>query len=322
MSKSLKSIYIIVAILLITLFFTIIIIFKNNNNYENDENNNTANEIEINELESINITEEEGVETDSSQTPFQVTNGAHFYTVQECINKYITSMKELKKQDTEENRESLYKKLTDNYIKENNITLDNVKNISIREDSAFVGVIKMLQLNINENHITRYAVRTLFFDSNYKIYYFNFIVYLDYGNSTFAIEPVGGDNADLSKIDLATEIEDIDANDYNQYQYNVMTKSSIVSRYVGFFKTLCYSSPDIAYSYLSDDFKAKQYPSVDGFKKFLANNQEKIKYMQVMNCEDITNQEDSTRYICSNVGGGYITIYENAIMDFKIELNI
>ena len=174
MSKSLKLIYIIAAVLLITLFFIIIIIFKNNYNYENNEDNNTANEIGINELESINITEEEVVETDSSQTPFQVINGAHFYTVQECINKYITSMKELKKQDTEENRESLYKKLTNNYIKENNITLDNVKNISIREDSAFVGAIKMLQLNINENHITRYAVRTLFFDSNYKIYYFIF----------------------------------------------------------------------------------------------------------------------------------------------------
>ena len=322
MKKSLKSIYIIVAVLLIILFFIIIIILKNNNNYENNENSNVVNKITVNKQQDINITEDEEVENNLSETPFQVTNGAHFYTVQECINQYVTSLKNLKKQDTEENRESLYKKLSDNYIRKNNITLDNAGSISIREDSTFVGAIKMLQLNVNENHITRYAVKTMFFDSSHKVYYFNFIVYLDYGNLTFAVEPVNGDNIDLSKIDLTTEIEDIDANDYNQYQYNVMAKSGIVSKYVSFFKILCYNLPDIAYEYLSDDFKTKQYPNVEEFKKFLANNQDKLKYMQVMSCEDITNQEDSTRYICSNVGGGYITIYENSIMDFKIELNI
>lgn len=325
-----QTIRIIVCILIIILIalLSVIEIYRVNNrknqntieeNTNNDFNTSTTNAIDDSEKATG---EEEEDETIFSKEPFKVTNGAYFYTVENCIREYIESIKNLQKEDSEKNRENIYDKLSKDYIEKNKITVDNVNGITIKDDCYLVGAVEMYQLNIIKNYVMRYSARTLFLDNSNKTYYFNFIVYLDYANLTFAIEPISENNTELSKIDLRSEIEDIDANDYNQYKYNVMTKSDIMSKYIKFFKTLCYNVPDIAYTYLSDEYKLKNYPNVESFKNFIINNQDKIKYLQVMSCDDITRQVDNTRYICSNIGGGYITIYEKSIMNFNIELNI
>ena len=43
--------------------------------------------------------------------------------------------------------------------------------------------------------------------------------------------------------------------------------------------------------------------------------------MQVLRCDNVTEQEEDTIYICSNISGGYLTIDERSIMDFKISLS-
>ena len=333
MIKTQKNITVTIVVLVIVLIIILIALYMTgmkNNEEDNDVTSNSNNNTEQNTQSSSNAfkengevnEEEEPVETIFSNEPFKVTNGAYFYTVENCIREYIDGIKKLQKEDNEENRQNLYGKLSENYVNKNNITLDNINNINIKDDSYLAGAVEMLQLNVIKNYIMRFSVKTLFLDGNNKMYNFNFIVYLDYANLTYAIEPVSGNNIELSKINLKSEIEDIDANDYNHYSYNVMTKDDIISKYIKFFKTLCYNVPEVAYSYLSDDCKVKTYPTVETFRNFVSNNQDKIKYLQIMSCDSMTKQDSETKYICSNVGGGYFTIYENTIMDFKIELNI
>ena len=328
MKKNQKAIMIAIGVLFVVLTVILIIIYEADvRSRENKiELDNTIEENISTDSNAFNddgeINEEEEQEDIVDNETFKVTNGAYFYTVENCIREYIDNVKKLQKEDSEINRNNLYNKLSKNYIEKNNITLDNVKNINIKDDCYLVGAVEMLQLNIIDNYVMRYSTKTLFLDSNNKTYYFDFIVYLDYANLSFAIEPIGGKDIDLSKINLKTEIEYIEANDYNKYSYDVVTKEDIISNYIEFFKTLCYKVPDIAYMYLNDDCKSSKYPSLEVFKNTILNNESKIKYLQLMVCNDIIEQENNTKYICSSVGGGDIVIYENSIMDFEIELNI
>ena len=326
MKKSLKPIFVLVIILLVLLFTVIVAIITNRTKEQNNnQDTNSSNDSLVNEnkngIDNSVITEdEEATEVNFSETPFCVTNAAYFYTVEDCINEYINGIKKLQKEDTEENRKNVYNKLSSSYTSENNITLDNVSNIGIKEGSYFAGIIRMFQLNVSNNYVMRYAARTMFLDNDDKVHYFDFIVYLDYANLSFAVEPISENNDDLSKVNLKKKIENIDENDYNKYSYKVIAKNDLASKYVSFFKALCYQAPEIAYNYLSEDYK--ESVTLERFKNTISNNPDSIKYMHVMSCDSMTEDNGETKYICTNVGGGYITIYEKNIMNFKISLSV
>ena len=116
------------------------------------------------------------------------------------------------------------------------------------------------------------------------------------------------------------DVRFVNENDYNKYSYKVIAKNDLASKYVSFFKALCYQAPEIAYNYLSEDYK--ESVTLERFKNTISNNPDSIKYMQVMSCDSMTEDNGETKYICTNVGGGYITIYEKNIMNFKISLSV
>ena len=323
MDKSLKLIFIVMLVLLAMLFLILARIFYGSGNTRKTTNNNIiSNNIENTTENSIENTNNEKEEQNNEfEEKIPVVNGAYFYTVENCINEYVSSIKLLQNNNSEENKKGVYGKLSNSYIKQNNINIDNVENIKIKSDCYLLGAINMIQQNKSNNYVIRYAVRTIFSDNSKNIYYFNFIVYLDYANLTFAIEPAGENETDLSKIELRADIDYIDENDYNKYSCNVIAQDGILENYVSFFRKLCYNSPEIAYSYLSDECKKNKYPTIDSFRHFLSNNNDKIKYMQVLRCDNVTEQEEDTIYICSNISGGYLTIDERSIMDFKISLS-
>lgn len=124
-----------------------------------------------------------------------VTNYSNFYTVDSCLYRTITYIA------TKDNQ-SLLSVISSNYKKENSIDANNVLNVfsEVEEDSTFVSR-KMYYEKIN-NSITKYYVYghieknqimddEIIIKHEYKEQYF--IVYLDFTNKTFAIEPYNGE---------------------------------------------------------------------------------------------------------------------------------
>ena len=87
----------------------------------------------------------------------------------------------------------------------------------------FVKVDKMLQYMIKDNNIMRFFVSEVYKNSEQKVYYYNYIVYLDYINLTYSIEPTNKESKEISKDDLSTNINEINLNDDNKYMYKVKT---------------------------------------------------------------------------------------------------
>lgn len=131
-----------------------------------------------------------------------VTNYSDFYTVDGCINRFVTA---LSSKDTD----SLLKQLTRTYKKENNIDKNNVVNVLGNIEATSFNTEAMYYEIVNDNVNKYYVKGTLIketLDDNMNInkqelsiYYL--IVYLDNKKDTFSVEPYDGKNFIEGDID-------------------------------------------------------------------------------------------------------------------------
>ena len=106
--------------------------------------------------EDTNVIQKETITSGKEKVNFNdmepVKSAIAFFTVQNCINKYIGYV-------TEENADGIYKVLDKDFIQENNITKDNVVNkIPKLEEEVEFSAEQMYMEEINENQIKYYAV--------------------------------------------------------------------------------------------------------------------------------------------------------------------
>ena len=143
----------------------------------------------------INLLKNETIEETKKEELAIVKNYSNFYTVNSCLYRTITyaSSKE---------SDNLLLLLTDEYVKKNKITKENVLTLfqNVNENSTFVS--EKMYYSLLDDSITKYYVKG-YIQSNviYQDEKLNkssenpvyFIVYLDSFNNIFSIEPYNGE---------------------------------------------------------------------------------------------------------------------------------
>lgn len=208
------------------------IINQKENEDEDASNSNTITEANKNEFNEDGKIEEDGEmeEVVYYDTPQKVTNKTYFYTVKNCVKNYLIDIQSLKDEDEDLEKISYYQKvkkvydqLNKGYIKENGITLNNVtKYIDIENSDPDINVIDMLELVVKDNQVIRFALRAKTLNSQGNEIYLNFIVYMDYLNLIYAIEPIDNDIIDLTEVNLNRDIDEVPKNENNKYTYEVV----------------------------------------------------------------------------------------------------
>lgn len=119
-----------------------------------------------------------------------VTSSSKFYTVSNCVSRYISYL-------NADDSDSIYLLLDSSYKKKNNISIDNVlDNIGRFDNNYSFQATKMFQEDLNSN-ITKYyvkgylSVEDIDSSTNRSDYYL--IVLLDTKNSTYSIIPYDGE---------------------------------------------------------------------------------------------------------------------------------
>lgn len=299
---------VIVLLIIMALVLTIVEVNKNdekniyrnandsiaNNNVDNNNNiilsDKDLSDININSENSTltNITEDEGLEAIEYNKILNVKNQTYFYTVQNCIKIFVENNDEYKKQ-----------------IKENH-------NIS------FIGCDKMVQLQIEKNQVIRYGARVLF-SVNQKPIYVTFIVYLDYINLTYSVEHFSGDFNEIKTENLNKDINSIKENEYNKYTYEVINSDDLIDKYFDMFGYLETNMPDIAYEYLDETCKEKNFGTLEEFKNYITNNEKVIRNIKIKEYKMIDN-DNYIQYVCTDDKNNTYKISEFAIMQFKITI--
>lgn len=290
MEKSIKKIIIAIFIFIIIIISLILIILKLNNNNNTEINN----EIDLPEGEVIDYNAEELK---------KVTEKIDYYTVNTCINSYITALNgnssiyiiggEIEKSLQKGN---IYNMLSEEYIDKNNITESNVlSKVKILNGSYYFVPVKMRVLereNVNK-FVTYGIIKTI---DNQYIQDMYIIVALDQKNKTFSIEPIDSQVDNIDDIKIINENELIQNNGYNGYRNQVINYEYLSTEYFSMYKSLMLTRLDIAYDLLEDKYKEKRFGSLQDFENYVEDNKEQISKIRIEQYL-VNNYEEYIEYV-------------------------
>ena len=174
--------------------------------------------------------EQEGLRDDFyTESPIEVTSPIYLATVKNIIQTFLNDLSSMSKKSylnrtdiysisNSDLRKKAYDRLSVDFINENEIDINNISTKMHLSYSSFtININKMLQYIIRDNQVMRFAVSLNIEDEEKGSKANNFIVYLDYENRTFEIEPAG--SGDINNIKLDSNISKINKNINNTYSY-------------------------------------------------------------------------------------------------------
>ena len=298
--KQKKKVIIIIIVLLI-IFTVTVLLLVNNSDDDNNETpgTNTNTNIDNSSIEDIRINTLEDEDS--------------FFTLQRIINNYYDIIRS-------NDAERLYNVLVENYIYNNNITLNNVLSIldNSYEDTSYIA--KDIQYIEGEN-ITYYIINGYLLNQiivTEELQYnsdVNFMVIIK--NNTYAIYP-------LQDVDINEFLERYDfKNDENINFANTYTNVFVVvenklTTYINEFLTLMFVDSQRAYNMLSDESK-DLYGSLDNFNQRLYNIYQSIS--PVVFSYYVNELDDYVEYDIIDNNTNRITIYEYNTMNYSINID-
>ncbi len=260
----------------------------------------------------------------------RVNNKTIFYTIENCINNYLSycNVKELERDGSfyldeavggEDMLEYAYDVLDKNFIRENSINEENIKDkIKIyNEDVAF----KAKKMNeITGQYIKMYAVYGEILDENNNILenvYFR--VYIDEEKGTFSIEPLDSYNS-IDEIGLTNSSERIEENENNSFEYIRLSDSDLLQKYLEDYKMLINSDIEEAYNLLEEAYRNVKFPTLEDFKQYINVNKDEI-LNSVISRYSVSEGDNYNQYICLDRNEKYFIFNEKCTMDYTIMLD-
>lgn len=296
MEKVIKYSIIILSLIILSIF---ILIFIFNKVYNKDENIDCEENIDSASFEIV-----------SDTSISKVTVDDVFYNVKNCVQNYIDYI-------NDENYEAIYKILDKNYIDENNITIENLKeNITKLEVNKFIAS----EINGKEENIdiSIYFVYGKLVNDEYTVEEEKaFTVIIDNSQSVFAIIPRSLENENYYEYNFNIEYDVQD--NYNEYIYEVFTEDKILLEYFNYYKELAVNKPEEAFLLLDEEYKNKRfYDSEEKYIEYLNNINLKNTYLDKYMCDVYDDYKD---YVCIDSNGIYYIFKETAPMEFDLKLD-
>ncbi len=116
-------------------------------------------------------------------------------------------------------RKKVYDRLSKEFIEKNSIDTENIsKKLYIDYFESNIVIENMTQLFIEDNNIARFSAKVSIEGEEGKKNYI-YIVYLDYENFSYAIEPIDNSITDITTVKLDSKINEIEKNKNNLYTY-------------------------------------------------------------------------------------------------------
>ena len=300
--KKIIIVLLIIMVIIITLLFVILL------------GNKKINIEEPEEPEKVYV---EGAE--ESHIPKQlekVTSNNEYYTVLDCMQKYVQYIANATTSNSVQDKEILINILDKNYINDNGVSLSNVLNYVTKKADVNTFTIIDIRQYRNER-ITTYSVYGQIV-KNTKQY---FIIYIDNFNNTYSIEPLLNKQINnIGQIDISRDIDVIEANNNNKVEWVTLGDVNMCRRYLINYKGKLKNNVDEAYNLLDTEYAKKRFGSLDNFKKYLASIKSDIEAITLDKYES-KYYDDYTEYICQDKNG-YIYIFKvTAVMEYTVILD-
>ena len=221
-----------------------------------------------------------------------------------------------------------YKQNGLNYI--NNMLANNYKVKYSADDNYIYNMLKNYSgksYNITDMYVVEDSayINTYFVYGNYDSTEFNYIVILDKYNYTFEIylnnyfSEKGYSKKDISSM-KTLNIEKIEKNNYNGFEYKSINEEQIAKQYYEDFLNKMKNNSEAAYNLLDNEYKEKRFGDVNSFKQYVQNiintNMERklVSY-------SVTKYGNYTEYVCQDNFGNNFIFKATGVMNYTVILD-
>lgn len=258
-----------------------------------------------------------------------------YFDILTCANKYLNIIYtidskyyianengENDKQKAEEYfRKSVYNVLSSQYIKNNGITVENIKNKIklLNKNTTFVPLEAKLLKN---GDVSSFLVHGLAESiSDFKVIdEIFFIINIDAAYELFSIEPIYGTYKSINEINVTSSENTIEENENNAFTRKGISYENNAKEYMNIYKRLILGSPEIMYNKLNSEYKEKRFKSLDNFKKYVEENKQDI--METIIQEYLVNTNIGyTQYVLKDQYGKIYIFNEKSILNYEIMLD-
>lgn len=316
-----------VLIIFFVLLFVFMIIVVSMLYYINKKNNNSIPEGASNPLDTYGDNFNGGIDYQS------------YFDVKACMKKYINCIdtdyskyisydendNEIMTVDENALKQRSYNVLSKKFIKENNITLENIyeKIETVKDSPIFVPVeITLIQDN---NYVKSFLVYGLI-ESQYNYSLINkiyAIVNIDFNNAAFSIEPISGNYLNVNEIKIEKFDELVNNNKDNSFASVFIEEEDIPKEYFDLCNQLAIGAPEELYELLDEKYKSEKFENINEFKEYINKNKSKIIRARLSAYQKENNEQNNTvRYICVDQHDNYYVInQEETLQNYTVMLD-
>lgn len=223
--------------------------------------------------------------------------------------------------DESEIKQNIYNLLSQKYIEEKSITIDNLyENIkTINSPELFVPLEISL---IQDEKIKSFAVHGITEKQNnfQKIDDVFFIVNIDMSTSLFSIEPIYEKYNSIEEIKMRNFDTNIKENNENKIIQTVSNYEESVKEYIDLYKRLALGAPEQMYNLLDEEYRNTKFRSVENFKNYIAKNKQKIIGIKAEKYQ-ATKNDEYTQFVCIDQNENYYIFREYAVLNYKVILD-
>lgn len=257
-------------------------------------------------------------------TELQSINDINMYAIIEnIVNSYIDY-------NSNNENEKIISMIDDKYIKDNNITTDNVKDkIEEIKGSPLVLINNITQQNISNNktiyNISYDLVKDKSLEENDGLRYESFYntneettteencrinINIDSEQQIFSIVPGKMEQSDFS----------IKKNEYNTYKYIVLNSQKQAEMYIQNFENNLRYKIKESYNKLDEEYKKKRFGSLEKYQQYMNENEKYFLNFELNKYKE-ENNDNYTEYICIDQYGNYYIFKDKGVMDYTVMLD-
>ena len=256
-----------------------------------------------------------------------------YFAVERCINKYNDNIKELYPDDniyyTEiddefkiENAKSLYHMLSEESIKDLEITKENIYT-KVKGGEMHISALYVKEL---ENNISEYIVfGKLKAYADNKLYDYGYIINVDFNNMSFEIYPyeymVKNNYTSIEKLeDFKETTESIKKYSDNTISLKNVSDEEMIEKYFSIFKYMLMNDKQELYSVLDEEYRDNRFNNENEFLSYVTDNYNRL-ISSVLTNYNIEQKGDIKYYIIQDQYGNYYIFEETDLMQYKILLD-
>lgn len=259
-----------------------------------------------------------------------------FYDINACMKKYLNTinMKSPQYGGYDENnnyvitveeteiKQKIYDLLSQKYVNENNVTVENVYSYVKTLDKSTV-YVPLESTLLENNNMKSFIIHGLIQDAdNYSIIDEIFaVVNINIEESCFSIDPVNEKYNSITEIKIEDFEDNITPNKDNKFTTQYISSEDIPAEYINLYKRLTLGAPEKMYEKLDTAYRNAKFGGVEEFKKYVNENRSKIELMRLERYQ-VTTYDDYVQYICMDQNDKYYIFKQKEVLqNYRVMLD-